>query len=426
MRSPIRTIFLVFFVLLPVQVLAAELTFRHTHHIFTLNSAQFPQWGTSKEVWMIGDEEVHPAQAWRVDGDELPPLPAEVSRRRMHGFDTAAIGNTLRERIAAKLDREAGSVVIARSATGVTFDGVGYFGRRLDVARAAELTAEALKRGITDIVLPVTEVQPHVVIVDESLRAAGIQEVVTVGESDFGGSPWARMHNIRVGLRRFNGHLIPQGEIFSFNEVLGPVNEAAGYRKELVIQGEKTLPDYGGGLCQVSTTAYRGAWEYGFPIEARKNHSFAVRYYAPQGTDATIYPPYTDVRFKNDSPGALLIQTVFDAPKAYFIFYGTRDQRRADIIGPYTWDLVEPPDDRTEYITEIPPGETRKASERVPGMKAAWFRIVQKEGDSEVVESTYSAYEARPNYTQIGIATVEAGDPLGEHILERRSQRRRE
>ena len=118
--------------------------------------------------------------------------------------------------------------------------------------------------------------------------------------------------------------------------------------------GEHTLPEYGGGLCQVSTTAYRGVWEYGFPITGRRNHSFAVSYYAPHGTDATIYPPHTDMKFLNDSPGALLLQTYHENDRAYFIYYGTKDDRTAEVIGPYTWDFRPPPPDRTDYTTEDP------------------------------------------------------------------------
>ncbi|MDP7477434.1 MAG: VanW family protein, partial [Candidatus Peribacteraceae bacterium] len=195
----------------------------------------------------------------------------------------------------------------------------------------------------------------------------------------------------------------PQGEVFSFNETLGPVNDATGYLKELVILGDKTLPDFGGGLCQVSTTAYRGIWEYGFPITQRRNHSFSVQYYSPQGTDATIYPPYTDIKFLNDGPSDILIQTHTEGDRAFFIYYGMRDKRQTEVVGPFVWDRRDPPPDRTEYTDEIPPGETRIAGKATPGLQAAWFRISQSEpGAESVIDPVYSYYEARPNFTQYG------------------------
>jgi vancomycin resistance protein YoaR len=295
----------------------------------------------------------------------------------------------------------------------VTFDGIGLPGRVVDVPASTALIVAALDAGIGDITLPVRETQPVIDVADSGLQALGITEVVTVGESEFAKSPAPRRHNIAVGLQRFNGHIIPRGETFSFNAVLGPVNAATGYKKELVILGERTLPDYGGGLCQVSTTAYRGAWEYGLPILDRRNHSFAVRYYGPQGTDATVYPPNTDLQFANDTPGALLMQTHVDGDRAYFIYYGTRDARTSDVYGPYTWDQRSPPADRSEYTADIPAGTTRKVGDAVPGMRAAWFRVretVTSSGTTvESVDPVYSIYEARPLFTQIG---VPAGSPL--------------
>ncbi|PIR48186.1 hypothetical protein COU80_05600 [Candidatus Peregrinibacteria bacterium CG10_big_fil_rev_8_21_14_0_10_55_24] len=381
------------------------LTLQYRHFLFTVDPDQYPEWHASTEVWTYQNVPIAPLPSFRVDGDTVPPLPDGVTKQVIPGWNRDAIRTVLAQQVGEVLQRDAGSVTIRRDAEGtILFDGVGMLGRTLNLDVAVDLVIAALEQGISTVILPVEEQQPLVRVEDDELTSLGIREVVAIGESDFSGSPSARQHNIGVGLSRFNGHLIPQGEEFSFNEVLGPVNSSTGYRQELVILGERTLPDFGGGLCQVSTTAYRGVWEYGFPIEDRRNHSYVVRYYSPQGTDATIYPPHTDMRFLNDGPSALLIQTHHDEQgHAYFLYYGTRDSRTAQIIGPYTWGHTDPPPDRTEYTTEIPPGTTRKVGERVPGMRAAWYRIVQSPlAAEEKVEPVYSAYEARPRFTQIG------------------------
>src|SRR3990167_185545 len=392
----------------PVTAIAAplEITLRHKHHIFTVKPAQYPSWRSSQEEFRYKGEAFRAPQGMRIDGDTTPALPPGITRTTVQQWDTAAIAATLQQKIAPALDREPGTVRISRTLDGsIAFEGAGLPGRKLNSAAAAALIAEALSREIADVTLPIITEQPAIIVLDQELRQAGITEVVSVGESDFSGSPLARRHNIAVGLEKFNGHLIPKDTVFSFNEVLGPVNAATGYKKELVILGERTLPDYGGGLCQVSTTAYRGVWEYGLPIEDRRNHSFAVRYYAPQGTDATIYPPNTDMQFTNDTPGALLMQTYVQNDKAYFIYYGTKDDRRSEIYGPYTWGRTEPPPDRSEYTTEIPAGTTRKVGDRVPGMRAAWFRVTSlPETAEDIIEPVYSVYEARPLFMQIGVA----------------------
>jgi len=385
---------------LPAGAGASSLTYRYQHHLFTI--AVGKEWQELKEVWTYEGQLVKIPAAFRVDGDRVPTLPVGFQRAEEVTWNRDTIRAALKRQIASTFDRGAGSVIIRRGTGSITFEGVGMLGRRVDLERAVTLTVSALETGITDITLPVIETQPQISVEDPALSAQGIREVVSVGESDFSGSTGARRHNIQVGLAKFNGVLIPQGANFSFDQTLGPVNARTGYFKELVIMGDKTLPDYGGGLCQVGTTFYRGLWEYGFPILERRNHSYAVHYYSPQGTDATIYPPNTDIKFLNDSPGALLIQTFIESNHAYYIYYGTRDDRVSEVVGPYTWGFTAPPPDKIEYTTEIPVGTTRKVGERVPGMKALWWRLTSR-GSAEQEESVYSVYEARPRYDQIGI-----------------------
>jgi len=76
----------------------------------------------------------------------------------------------------------------------------------------------------------------------------------------------------------------------------------------------------------------------GVPITARRNHSFAVQYYAPQGTDATIYPGVVDFKFVNNFSSHLLMKTRISGKKLYFEFYGTKDNREVSFDGPTIYD----------------------------------------------------------------------------------------
>lgn len=196
----------------------------------------------------------------------------------------------------------------------------------------------------------------------------GVNELVATGESDFSGSPKNRIHNIKVGSQKFNGIIVKPQEEFSFNKFLGPVEAENGFLPELVIKKTGLVPELGGGLCQVSSTAFRAAMNAGVPITERRNHSFAVRYYAPQGTDATIYPGATDFRFINDLGSHLLIATRIEGNKLYFDFYGTKDDRQVAFDGPYQYD--------------------KKAD---GSMKAVWTRTVAYNGEEkkQTFRSTY-------------------------------------
>ncbi|MBU3922810.1 VanW family protein [Patescibacteria group bacterium] len=189
------------------------------------------------------------------------------------------------------------------------------------------------------IELKINEAKPK--ITTDSINNLGITSLLAIGKSNFAGSPESRIHNIRIGTAKFDGYLIKPDEEFSFNEILGEVGEEQGYKAELVIKKDKTIPEYGGGLCQVSTTMFRAAVNAGLEITRRYPHSFAVKYYNPQGFDATIYPPFPDLRFINNTPNHILIQVKIEEYKLMFEFYGTSDNRIVQIDGPYQYDIKE-------------------------------------------------------------------------------------
>lgn len=155
------------------------------------------------------------------------------------------------------------------------------------------------------------------------------------GETNFAGSPSNRIHNIRVATEKFNGLVIFPGEEFSFNKYLGNVDAGNGYLPELVIKEHVTTPEYGGGICQVSTTAFRAAILSGLDITQRRNHSYPVRYYGTPGYDATVYAPYTDFRFRNDTTDPVLLKTQVIGVKVLFDVWGKGDGRTVIVNGPF-------------------------------------------------------------------------------------------
>ena len=185
----------------------------------------------------------------------------------------------------------------------------------------------------------ITKTRPK--ITTESIDNLGITALLGKGVSNFSGSPVNRVHNIKIGVAKFNGTLIKPGEEFSFNGVLGEVGPEQGYEPELVIKKNKTVPEYGGGLCQVSTTVFRTAINSGLKITERFAHAFPVKYYNPQGFDATIYPPSTDLKFINNTPNYLLLQGKISGNELTFEFYGTEDYRKVNIDGPHQYDIKD-------------------------------------------------------------------------------------
>lgn len=225
----------------------------------------------------------------------------------------------------------------------------------------------------------------------------GIKELIGSGHSNFAGSPTNRRHNIKVGAEKLNGLIIKPGEEFSLVTALGPTTAEAGYLPELVIKGNKTVPEYGGGLCQVATTMFRAALGTGLPITERKNHSYRVSYYEPAGTDATIYSPRPDLKFKNDTNHNILIQARFEgANDMYFDFWGTSDGRLSTTTYPVIYNIVRPGPTQIIETTDLKPGE-KKCTERAHSGAEAYFDYFVTynpgtESENKVENRFYSKY----------------------------------
>lgn len=107
-----------------------------------------------------------------------------------------------------------------------------------------------------------------------------------------------QLHNIRLAVKRLDGEIIPSGEIFSFNRRVGPFSPDKGYVKGWAILDGELVPQYGGGVCQVSSTLYNCALLANFKILERSRHLWPVRS-VPPGLDAAVASGGIDLKFQN-------------------------------------------------------------------------------------------------------------------------------
>lgn len=235
-------------------------------------------------------------------------------------------------------------------------------------------------------------------ITEEKINNLGIKEQISVGYSDFAGSAKNRIHNIKTGAAKFNGILVKPGENFSFNKILGPVDASTGYLPELVIINNKTEPQFGGGLCQVSSTAFRAALNAGLPIVARSAHAYPVSYYKPFGVDASIYLPKPDLVFTNDTNAHILVQTKIVGTKIYFEFYGTKAARTVKFSG--NQDGIG----STEIVEKMTPTISDQGIRGPGSFTAVFYRHIYdangKLTDNDKFTSKYDSPEKYPKATQ--------------------------
>jgi vancomycin resistance protein YoaR len=264
-------------------------------------------------------------------------------------------------------DPESGKVVILNSSA---------VGQKLDVEAAAAEIEKALLSGERSLTLPIVAVEPKVN--SDKVAEMGITELVASGTTYFKGSSPERVANIVTAAEKFRGVVIAPGEQFSFNQHVGDVNAANGFVDSLIIRGDRTEVGVGGGVCQVSTTAFQAAFWAGFPILERYPHSYLVSYYNPPGLDATIFTPTADFRFRNDSDHYLLIKPEVDKAKSQvtFYLYGTKD-RNAEMIGkPVVTNVSKPEGPIYEENASLPAGKIKQVDWAKDGMDVVVTRRV--------------------------------------------------
>lgn len=274
-------------------------------------------------------------------------------------------------------------------------------GRALDVEASLQSVLSAVEAGYHTAPLSLRAVPPAF---PETATAEelGIRELVAEGDSYFIGSPSGRDHNIRVAASQFDGLVIGPGETFSFNHYLGEVSEEMGYEESYVTAGEQLAIEVGGGICQVSTTAFRAALWGGYPIVERWYHYQRVGYYELRGYgpgfDATVYSPHVDFRFTNDRSAALLIETEVeeDVHRLSFRFYSTDDGREVEIEGPEITDETEPGPPIYQLDEEVEPGTVIRWQSAQEGLTATVERwVYDAEGNLLYRDTFVSQYAPR-------------------------------
>lgn len=226
----------------------------------------------------------------------------------------------------------------------------------------------------------------------------GIEEFIGKGVSDYSHSIASRIHNVILAASKFDGVIIPKDSEFSFNEIIGDISAQTGYQQAYVIKNGRTVLGDGGGVCQVSTTMFRAALNTGLPITDRNAHAYRVSYYendSEPGFDATIFSPTVDLKFKNDTGAAILIQTEVDKAKNIltFNFYGKKDARVISISEGRLGGVVPPPEPLYEDDPTLEKGVVKQVDFASWGANASFdYKVTGEDGKIIQEKTFYSNY----------------------------------
>ena len=312
--------------------------------------------------------------------------------------------------VAQSVDRPASNARFQYNAGQVTLLRDGTNGYQLDQQATVDLIQRAAVGDERTVSLPVKSVSPAFSGQDAS-ALAGLQ-LIGQNSTSYVGSIPPRKHNVELATSMLNGVVVAPGQVFSFNQELGPQTLDRGFQVGygIVAQangGVKTVPSVGGGICQVSTTLFQPIFWAGYEIEERHWHAYWIAHYASHGypglDDTVDDASGLDFQFKNTTEHPLLIQSSTDGSQVHFSVYGVPPAWTVHVDEPVVTNVVKT--DRQLQIQEdptLPPGRQIYTEAAEDGFTVTIHRTVD-EGDGNVRNLTLrSVYAPSHNVMAVG------------------------
>jgi vancomycin resistance protein YoaR len=317
------------------------------------------------------------------DGDLVP----QVDPKKLMAAVRPAMRTTALQPRPATVRLVDGEPRVVKGKNGVSFD----------PEKVAEKLPEVLTARGGQRRLEVDTVVARPDFTTKDARELGIEQVVSSFTTSF---PHSDYRNVNLGraAELVNGTVLKPGETFSLNDTVGERTAENGFTKGFIISNGVYKEDYGGGVSQVATTLFNAAFFAGLEDVEHKPHSFYIDRY-PIGREATVVWGAVDLRFKNDTPYGVLIQSWVDpsTPSSS----GTMNVR---LWSTKHWDITAGVSDRHNFTEE----ETRyiDSEECVPhdgygGFDIDVYRYFRKPGSSELVRKETMSTTYTPSDTVV-------------------------
>ena len=203
--------------------------------------------------------------------------------------------------------------------------------------------------------------------------------------TDFSASSSNRKYNVALAMSKINGYILPSGESFSFNGVVGGRTEKNGFKQAKIIIDGEYVDGVGGGVCQVSTTLYNAVLLANLPVEKVSSHSLAPSYVSPS-FDAMVNQGSSDLTFGNDTKFPVYIKATCENGEATVEIYGSRNPyeiKQKSVITEYGSvpedKIVE--DVEGKFVTdEMQSGESVRVRGSIAGFRSEGYLLYYKDG----------------------------------------------
>lgn len=197
-----------------------------------------------------------------------------------------------------------------------------------------------------------------------------------------------RTHNLMLACDEIDGTIVMPGEVFSFNETVGQRTEAKGYREATAYVGGASVPEIGGGVCQVASSIYYAVLQADLRTVERRSHTYLVTY-VPQGMDAAIYWGSIDYKFENTSPTPIKIEAGVSDGKVHIVLRGRewKDytvELHYEILEEIPWETVE------QVVTDGSYDNGKTIVTPYTGYRISTYKIL-KDLDGNVIDTVHIA-----------------------------------
>lgn len=252
--------------------------------------------------------------------------------------------------------------------------------------------------------IPMTETKPQ-------RTAADIRAVLFRDQLSSFSSPHTaesgRTTNLKLACQAINGTVLNPGEVFSFNDVVGQRTAAKGYQEAIAYVGNKSVPEVGGGICQVASTIYDAALYADMDIVERDCHMYFVTY-VKGGLDATVYWGAVDFRFRNNTDYPIRINASVSGGYVNISIDGTKTNDNYVVLSS-TKLSTTPYSTVTEYDNTKPSTYSEVTTTPYTGYVYEAYQYVYS-GNGTLLETNYlgkSTYHKRDKVITKGTRAVE-------------------
>lgn len=319
---------------------------------------------------------------------------------RLMDFDEYEVGTELSEIPAIDIDAIAEKVIgDPVNATVSKEDGTTIVpekpGVQFDIEKAREIIGDGSEQSY---VIPITKVD--VTVTAEMLKEVLFRDVLAKTSTSLSESNVPRTNNIRLASAAINGTILNPGDEFSYNGVVGERTADRGYQPAGAYSGGKIIEEFGGGVCQPSSTLYMAVLRADLEVVERRNHSFTVSY-TPLGEDATVDYGTIDFRFKNNTDYPVKILAEQTNGQMIMTLVGTNVsgktvETRTEVLATYSPTTIEKKDNSMMV------GQTKLDQTGIVGYSTKTYQQVTVDGKTTEKLANESRYDKRDKIVYVG------------------------